>query len=488
MPLLKKVYLAIGIIAVMFIAGIAIIQLSGKNSSNVLNFTKNKISLKAAFASVGRNAFDLKSVQANNLALSTGGAAGITSSNSAETQTKALSSITPTPLISQSGSGAVSSAPAADKSMVCMPDEKGGCVLPPQLNYEYVYKGEDIKITAAEMPVYKRVKGFGQSISAGDIFSNFNFDGVNLQKFQSASVDNVNLIENRDYGFSVYINFTEGNFSFNQNWLKWPQPGDKCRDKACWNSIRVKESDLPSNDEAIKIADNFLKEYEIKLDGFGPGEVQDDWKIYYANTANKADYYFPETISVIYPQMVNSQPVFDEWGNKQGVNISISVRDKRVSGVWNLASQNYQTSLYAVETDQAKILELMKNSNSSGGIIPMLYGGREDDSRPVSKTRQIEVGTPALGLARMWIYKNNISDELLVPALIFPITKNEIQYFNQKYIVVPLVKEIIDQRKEQDGGGPVRIMEGTSSSGPTGSPDVQVQSSPSAATAPVESE
>jgi hypothetical protein len=336
------------------------------------------------------------------------------------------------------------------------------------------------------MPVYKRVKGFGNNISAGDIFSSFNFDSVNLSKFQSAGVDSVSLTEVRDYGFSIYINFTEGNFSFNQNWAKWPHPEQKCQEQACYDSFRVKEPDLPSNDEAIKIADNFLREYGISLEGYGPGEAQDDWKIYYANTADKANYYFPETISIIYPQIIDSKPVLDEWGNKQGVNVSVGVRDRRVTGVWNLASQNYQTSLYPVETDQEKILELMKNANSSGGIMPMMAEGRDVSDSQNVEVRQIETGTPALGLARVWVYKADQSDELLVPALIFPVTKNEVQYNNQKLIVVPLVKEIIDQRNAQNGGGTVRIMEGGSSSGSSGS--ASIQSTPSAAPAPVESE
>jgi hypothetical protein len=62
--------------------------------------------------------------------------------------------------------------------------------------------------------------------------------------------------------------------------------------------------------------------------------------------------------------------------------------------------------------------------------------------------RIIEVGTPTRQYVLYSNFSNNQANFLLVPSLIFPITKtpDDQNYFYQKNIVVPLAKELLDQR------------------------------------------
>ena len=477
---MKKNYIIAGAIALLIFAFAGGALYLKKYGNNLAVFGKKQIFLKASFAKVEDNAFNLANIQPGSQAGLGGNSA--TAENdavalSAKSGVNAPKIASDTAKISGApgaGSGGIASGTSVSRDKIAvMPcfDGADGCVIPEITRYEYVYKGEKPDFSESRLPVFKRVKGFGKDINASDILGNFSADGINLNKFSSARADSLSLTEDREYGYSLNVNFTEGNFSLNQNWNTWPHPEQKCRDEACYQSFRLKESDMLSDAEAISIAGQFLSDYGISVDGYGPGEMLDDWRGWYANAENKTDYYFPDTISVLYPLIINGQPVFEEGGGKVGINVSISVREKKVSGVWNLNSQNYQSSLYDIETDWNKILEMAKNGSSGYYPYPLAAKSAMEDapetqgfsegSRPKSReiVKEIELDTPILGLVRMWIYENNLSDELLVPAVIFPVKKGDKNIW-QNYVIVPLVKEIIEKRNGGYEGGPIRIMDG----------------------------
>lgn len=455
----NKTYIAAGALAI-FIVALGGLTLSfEKNKISVPVFGKKTIVMAANINRVAGNAFDLKGLQNNSgPGLGGGNDAGVrqemATTKSASGDGDAVAPANPV----AAGMGGGGSAPVADK-MLCQDNGAGGCIVPPYTRYEYVYKGEDITLPEGQMAMYKKIKGFGRDISASDIFNNFSFENVDMGKFGSAKIDNISFNEDREYGFSVYVNFTEGNISFNQNWAKWPHPESDCRDEKCYQSFRLKESDMLPNNELIAIADQFLTEYNIALNGYGAGEVLEDWKRWFEQAPDKANYYFPETISVVYPLILEGKPVLDEGGNKYGINVSVNVREKKASGVWNLASQNYDASMYDILTDQKEILEMAKYGGGSYSPYPIMREGGEVNAQ----VKEIELGTPEIGLVRMYVYKDNQSDELMVPSLVFPIIKNDAQNMWQRNIIVPLVKEIIDLRKNNGGyGGPITIMEGAS--------------------------
>jgi hypothetical protein len=159
------------------------------------------------------------------------------------------------------------------------------------------------------------------------------------------------------------------------------------------------------------------------------------------------------SVSVIYPFLLDGKQVYDDWGSKQGLQLNVNLEFNKVSSLYNLNTQNYQSSNYKMETDKDKILKLLRN----GSIYPY-YNYQETDTKIV----EIPVGTPKLQYVRTWQYKNNISDELLVPALVFPILnpdKTDNPY--KTSVVIPLAKDLIDQAQKQDnGGGPIRVMGG----------------------------
>ncbi len=68
-----------------------------------------------------------------------------------------------------------------------------------------------------------------------------------------------------------------------------------------------------------------------------------------------------------------------------------------------------------------------------------------------AKKREVRLGEPTLAYSRLYDYRDNMSSELLVPALVFPVldTPKDGEWFNTQ-VVVPLVKDFF----EVPGGNP----------------------------------
>ncbi len=285
-------------------------------------------------------------------------------------------------------------------------------------NYRFVYQGEDLPVIEQKMNVYKRINDESTAKSLASYLSQVNFDGFNVSKLQNAKVQNISFAEDEAKGYQVSIDFNEGYVSFNQNWT----------DRGV-SYIEERQTAVPTVDsqKLIKAADNFVKKYDIDLTGYGPAESIQRQGSYYSE--------------VVYPLIINDKPVYEQYGQKSGISLSVDLSNMKVSGLWGLRTQKYQSSLYQTETDTAKLLFRTQQSN---------YYYKYDNP---SKTIEISLNTPAIAYVRFLNYRDGKSEELLAPALIFPVEKSQdVEYFYQENIIVPLIKELFDS---QLGGGPV---------------------------------
>ncbi len=312
--------------------------------------------------------------------------------------------------------------------------------------YRYVYKGEELDLSEAKREVLKRLKGDAVSVDLGNLLGSLNLGLVDLGKFSNLRLQSASFIQPGAKGYNIYVSVDESNISING---MWPQPltmesdqSKLCIDGPGCGYNPVKLSEIPADEELISIANSFVAEYAIPVQAYGTPEVQNDWRIYYEAAQDKNNYYLPEVLNVVYPLMINGQFVYDEGGNKTGLNVGVNVRNKKVTSVWDLSLQNYQSSMYDSETDSARILKIAEK----GGM----YGYVDPNAKTVV---DIELGTPKLEFVKMWNYKNFQSEELLIPSLIFPITnqpESSPNYYYRKSVVVPLIKEILD--RDTNGG------------------------------------
>jgi hypothetical protein len=320
------------------------------------------------------------------------------------------------------------------------------------VNYRYVYKGEDLNLSSPKLDVLKKQIPDAASLSSG--LQSLGMGLVSLDSFPGSKAQSVSF--NQDNGYNVYIDFTGGTVSISGYFDAMPYAVDSkmiCPVDGCPTPDPIKESDIPDDGVLIASANQFLADHGISTDAYGQPEVMNDYRGQIQaqlKASPKSLVYWPEYISVVYPLKIENGEVYDESGNKMGLMVGVGIRSHKVTSVYNLSTQNYEASSYDAETDSSRILKVAE----AGGMYNY-YG----DSQ--GKTVEIDLGTPTVQYVSMWDYQMNSSQQVLVPSLVFPVTKQPADgSFYRNAVVVPLIKNILD-RDNGIGGGPIRTLEGT---------------------------
>lgn len=307
-------------------------------------------------------------------------------------------------------------------------------------NYKYIYQGDNLVLDKSEGDVYRRLaitNTDGQRVA--NLISGLNLNGLDLSNFRNLKVQSISLLEDTDKGLAVNLDFDSGNVSIYENWSQWRFPErEACGDdNACWQSFRLKIEDVPTDLALINQANNFIKSYNIDLSNYGEPVVDNNWRFEYERSNDKLNFYIPETVSVIYPLLAGDVAVRDQSGNYSGVRVNINVFYKVVSGLNNLSINHYELSSYTLETDFQRIIRIAEN----GGWGLWFGGGIEN-----KKEQKTALNTPEFTYINLWRYNNDKNEELLIPALIFPVALDSVsEYYGRQSIVVPLVKEILDE-------------------------------------------
>ncbi len=331
------------------------------------------------------------------------------------------------PMMAQSGGSAI-----AGKAVIMRPIDWTPTI------YTYSYKGDVIENLASQVDVYKRVTG---DLPAGPLvsLSGLNLGLVDLTKAKDAGVQSFTIAEKGDNGYVFTVDPQQGMISINQN-VKWMMPMAQPE--------RLQQGDMLSNDDAISAASAFLDAYGISKDAYGAPVVNDQWHVQYMGmaAADRPNFWFPESVSVIYPTLIDGKIAYDQSGQPSGMNVNVDVRTKRVTGVWNLATRNYQVSSYAGETDAKRLIGLAESTDNYGGGYP-------ENAKKV----ELDLGTPTIAYVQTWLQQGDQGAEVYAPALVFPITNAPADYW-RKSVVIPLAKELLDAQNAVPT--PVPMMEG----------------------------
>lgn len=335
------------------------------------------------------------------------------------------------------GGVAVSSDMAVSSKAIAVPAE--------QYYYKYVYKGDTLELTDSKVTVFRRKTMKVDDSSITRSLKSFGFGTIDLSGFSDATAVNLSLAQEKKYGYEISIDFINQAVNMYQNWGQWDSPYDKCKgEQKCYDDLRLKIEDVPSDSELQKTADSFLKQHGVDLTLYGAPEIQKYWLNYpeYESGAS-SEIYIPEQIQLIYPLLVDGKTVMDEYGNPNGMYVSVDIRSKKVSSVNNLRPDSYESSDYDAETD---INKLMEYANS--------YNWQYSEE---AKAVEVELGDPKevmVILYRQSTETKKRPDEYYVPALQFPVVNKPDKYFYRKYVVVPLAKDLL---KREDSGYPVPV-------------------------------
>lgn len=311
--------------------------------------------------------------------------------------------------------------------------------------FKYVYEGDDLLSIVPQtekIDIYKRDKMSFNNLSTLNSITSLLNKSINLKKFKNnkTKITRVNLSEDKDFGYDINLNFAQGSLFLSQNRDKWPQAGAQCEDEACYLANQFKYDELLSNEESIAIAEEFLLNLGVNKNNYAEAVINYDFHEVYKNSENKKDLYIPEETIITFPFIIDGKEVKDENANPYGLIVSVNSRYKKVTELSNFYFSNFESSAYEAIRDTDLIKKIVEQ------------GGRDVYQLP-SNSNEIEeiiisLGTPSLILSKQDMtndgYEN--SEELFIPALSFPVLElsRKTDLFTKKYIIIPLVKELIE--------------------------------------------
>jgi hypothetical protein len=282
--------------------------------------------------------------------------------------------------------------------------------------YRFRYSGDPIVLTASTVDVLQRTPGTRVAVAELGLPD---LGLLQLSTFPNSTVQNLTVVQ-KD-GYLVSLDLENGTVSVS--------------DTTSRDVILQAEGSTEAlpDAELLRIAETFVTTHGIAVTAYGKPEVSAATTIAYTagvrDSMLRPDFAMPDA-AVLYPLVVDGRSVYSSWGEKIGMTVNINLRTKRVTGLYNLTTQNYQSSAYAAETDPAVIVKVAER----GGV----YGFASDATDPVT---EIQLGTPERVWAWLSRYENGKNLDLLVPALRFPINKPPAGF--QSAVVVPLAKDLV---------------------------------------------
>ncbi len=453
----NKIYLAAGSLAVASLLFLALINFSGINNRIPGSLSLNKAGQREGVVKVAAGAFgslasvtgqdgniqERSAIAPTSIAVADASATAnfsVVSSESAEVDVVALDQAVTIGAVGMGGGGGIASSK----------------MIAPAYGFKYVYAGDPIEMTEDSAAVYRRLKGRGDiATSMARTLNSFGLSDLSLDTFQNLKMANFSVTEDKDMGLIISFDLQEDLVNIYENWNRWGYAErEACgSDQACWDSFRLKINDVPADSAVIAMADNFLNAHQVNRAHYGEAKVDNSWRAWYEASEDKANYYIPEYANIVYPLIVDGEEVRDQSGGYYGLRVTVNILKNAVSSMYGLFPYNFEASDYALETDSSVIVKTAEN----GGFSRNYYMSEEN-------LQTVELGTPTRAYVQTWKYDNGKNDELLVPALIFPIINRPadmVYYYGQNYIVVPLVKEMIAELGKQPEFMPL-IMEDVS--------------------------
>jgi hypothetical protein len=328
-------------------------------------------------------------------------------------------------------------APSFDRAAIGAPSMDAKMIAPyPLTNYTYVYNGS-LPSLSESVSVFKRDTAM-TSFPLSSLADRFSLGNMDLSTFKNLNVDSLNFTQNVPFGYQIYVNLRDGSVGINQFWEQWPQ--STCQTDACFESERLKPGDVLPDDAVIAIAKTFATDHGMDLSRYGDPLVDSSSTNMVlpmgGMEATSMSAFLPDSKRVVFPQLVDGKPTYDQSGMQTGISMNVNLKHKRVSDVWGLSVQTYKKSSYVGVTDPSRITKFISQ-------VGAMYGGDGADVPSVT----ITLGEPTMGLVTYYRYVKNTNEELLVPSLIFPVDKAEgDQALYRTHVVVPLAQDLLEEQ------------------------------------------
>ena len=162
----------------------------------------------------------------------------------------------------------------------------------------------------------------------------------------------------------------------------------------------------------------------------------------YEKAADKNNFYIPTSSTVVYPLLINGKEVYEQYGGKYGIMMSIGFKEKKVEYVNNIQTLKFESSSYDLNKDVDTIIKIAENTDN------YYYYSDAGDVKKV----EIELKDPKIVYSKIFTYDSNTNtgSEFLVPAVAFKISGDyDPNTYNRQYVLIPLAKDYIDQELDR---------------------------------------
>ena len=195
--------------------------------------------------------------------------------------------------------------------------------------------------------------------------------------------------------------------------INWPDPYVNCYNtqdsSLCYESLRLKPSDVPADATLIAVANEFLDDHKIDYSNYGDPQVDNQWK-----ENQESDIYIPETISIVYPELIDGKIVLNNSGYPEGIRVNVNIRHERVSGLWGLRINQYLKSMYPAASGDT----ILKDAGK---------GGWESSYSPANaKLVNVKIENPEMVYLKYYHYneaEERYTEEIFMPAYNFSIAE-----------------------------------------------------------------
>lgn len=315
-----------------------------------------------------------------------------------------------------------------------------------QTVYTYTYTGDPLSFTEEKVGVLRRAKNASLSTSAlNTLLGVVNPDLIDLSTFPGLGLRNFAAVD-RDDKYYITVDLAEEMVSISPGMGSADMVYSRCLTERCMPRP-LSMGDVPEDATLISLAEQFVAAHGIGKANYGTPAVDHRWKSWAAYAAD-SQLYVPDSMSVIYPLIIEGKNVYGEGGDPIGMSVNVNIRSKVVTGVWDITSHRYERSLYTAETDMDRILKI-----ASQGGYRQYYPYYAEDGSWRTKKVDVEIGSPDIVYMKFWKYDEakGVSDELLVPAFAFPVISEPSggEFPPAPRVIVPLAKELLDQMEQE---------------------------------------
>lgn len=293
---------------------------------------------------------------------------------------------------------------------------------PYEINQQrYIYDWE-LPTDISWFNVYKWVTDMAENDKLKNVISALKINQFDISALENTTLTNITLKENKENWFRVSIDF--------ENWYL-----SVYRDYSYTYYKNLSEQNIPvqrlSDEEALKIAKDFIEKYKLNVSAFGEPYVENNQMIMYAKSSMDSSSYVDPYIQIVFPTKLDGKNVNERYGQNAWLRISVASQTKSIEWFSVKLEKLEKTDEAKIITDQARLKKII---GKWGYEYDYQYGPEY-----TVKYQDIKLNNARIEYVKVETYINWINT-YYAPALVFDVERpSDPMIYVQDKIIVPLV-------------------------------------------------